>query len=213
MEKERSFKVIAVIALCLAVVGVTIGFAAFTTTLRIENASATVKKGSNDNFDIHYTGTVSCTPSGSTEITETGESATGGYVKGTASGLSWSGIKATLYEPGDKLTCTAGITNESIYTAYLNEISTSAGITCNGSAANTSDVCSALKSTVSIGDSSLDITSTAATNNNITANTIAASSSGNVTFVIEYQSTGPIADDDVTVTIPTINLKYDTAEL
>lgn len=215
MENGRTFKMMSVVALCLAVIGITIGFAAFSATLKIENASATVKKGGNDSFasKIGFNGTVTCTVTGSTAITEAGEDATNGYQKGTASGASWSGIKATLYEPGDKLTCTATVLNESDYIAYLGSISTSAGITCGGTATNVSEVCASLTSTVTTGPTTLNIANTAATTPAITGNTIAATSgTKDVVFTLEYGSTGPIADDDVTVTIPTISLVYDTAD-
>jgi len=43
MEKQRTEKVIAIIALVIAILGLSIGYAAFTTTLNIENASGTVE--------------------------------------------------------------------------------------------------------------------------------------------------------------------------
>ena len=50
MEKERGAKVIAVVALLIAVVGLTIGYAAYASTLTI-NGSANVDPAS---WDVHF---------------------------------------------------------------------------------------------------------------------------------------------------------------
>ena len=208
-KKDKAFKIIAVLALVVAVVGLTVGFAAFSSTLKISSHTATVKAG-DDNFSANFgfTGTPSCTPSGSTEIT--GD--TDGYTAGTVTRTTWSGLSATLYKPGDKLTCTATISNDSDYTAFLNSISTAAGLSCAGDANNLSAVCGALKATVTVSPSTLDITSAAATTNEITGNSIAVDATTTATFVLEYDAAGQVADEDFTVTIPEISLAYATAD-
>lgn len=46
MERQRTGKVIAIIALAIAIMGLSIGYAAFTTTLNIDNAKGTVEASS-----------------------------------------------------------------------------------------------------------------------------------------------------------------------
>lgn len=54
MEKDRQVKVLSIIALLVAVVGMSLGFAAFSVTLNI-SSSATVKPSS-DNFKLQIYG-------------------------------------------------------------------------------------------------------------------------------------------------------------
>ena len=52
MERDRSAKIIAIVALCVAVVGLSIGFAAFSNNLTIKS-NATVTPNQND-FDVNF---------------------------------------------------------------------------------------------------------------------------------------------------------------
>ena len=52
MEKERSTKIIAVVALVAAVLGLTIGFAAYSSTWDITDLDATVKPGESKEFTL-----------------------------------------------------------------------------------------------------------------------------------------------------------------
>lgn len=213
MKNETRIKIIAAIAICLAIVGVSIGFVAFTSTLSIQNATATVRQGGNDAFTtkIGYNGTISCTPTGSDEIINAGEGKKG-YNKGTAANLVWSDISATLYKPGDKLTCTATVSNESEYIAYLNSISTLTGITCSSDASSKKDMCNNIKATLNVDTASITITNESISNTSISENTISAiNGTKDVTLTVEYLKASK-TNADISVTIPTISLVYDISD-
>ena len=52
MERDRSAKIIAIVALCIAIVGLSIGFAAFSSNLTI-SSSANVKPDPSS-FDVNF---------------------------------------------------------------------------------------------------------------------------------------------------------------
>ena len=57
MEKDRSGKIIAIVALFVAVVGLSLGFAAFTTSLTIDTAANVTSNSSNWNVGFSVDGT------------------------------------------------------------------------------------------------------------------------------------------------------------
>ena len=107
--KNSNSKVIAVIALVLAVVGLSIGFAALQTQLTI-NGTAEVTGGSK--WDVKFV-------TGSLNKVETG-SATG--TDPTVAATSITGLKATLLKPGDKVTYYFQVTNAGSFDAKIDSI-------------------------------------------------------------------------------------------
>ena len=206
MEKEKSFKIIAIVGLVVAVVGLAVGFAAFSATLTINSFEATAKAGSGEEqfaSKVSFDNDAACTPTGSATA-----------VAGSATDHTWSGISATFTKPGETVTCEATVKNESAYTAYLNKISTEDVIKCTGSAQNLDAVCSNMSMVISSGDDEATLSTTAKANNAaITGNTIAPTTgTKKVKFVLTYAADGAIPDADVTVSIPTIDFLYDTAD-
>ena len=109
MEKNNG-KVIAIVALFVAVVALSIGFAAFTDTLTI-NGTATVKKADDafeSNFAYDSTSEEACTLTGGTAL----ESGT--YNAGTSSDDTWTGISVPLTMTNPSVTCTAKVKNKSL---------------------------------------------------------------------------------------------------
>ena len=124
MEKDRSSKVIAIVALLVAAVGLSVGFAAFTATLTI-NPSATVK-GDENQFKVqfstetttHTTGSVTGQKDGDQEPTDVNFTAEDAELDET----TVSNLKATFTKPGQNVTYTFYVRNDGQIPAYLNKI-------------------------------------------------------------------------------------------
>ena len=152
MEKNNS-KIIAVFALVVAVIALSVGFAAFADDLTI-SGSATLEK--NDIFDenVKYTSaTQSC------EYDNGDNAITTGYSAGTLSDDSWTGISVPLQnvEGKKKVTCTAQIENGSPYDAWLKSIATTTGLTCEA-ADSTNDPVSNLAAVCGTNNANVKVT-------------------------------------------------------
>lgn len=223
MENNKSGKVIAIAALVVAVVALSVGFAAFADTLTIDG-TAGVSASSADAFDagdnqangLRYTGTPTCTLTGGGAL-ETGTYNAGNFTNPDA----WAGINVNLGGTSKSVTCTATVTNSSAYIAHITGFSTATGISCtsNGAnaAANVTNVCNAtnLKVDATISSGSKSDTFTVAHGSNgssSSTNSVEIPANGGtatVTLVIDY--TEAVTDDDVSITIPTITHTYSSA--
>ena len=122
MERERSGKVIAIVALLFAVAGLSLGFAAYSTTLNI-TSSADVKLDS-DAWDVGFsTATTAITPG---TVTGTLTGAETGDVAGTLNLTQFvisQGTNATLRTTnGSKVEYNFYIVNNGELDAYLNSV-------------------------------------------------------------------------------------------
>lgn len=198
MEKERGAKVIAVVALLIAVVGLTIGYAAYASTLTI-NGSANVDPAS---WDVHF-------------AYKTGDSLTattsGNAVENTAPTLAAttiSGFNVTLKAPGDSVTYDFSVKNGGTLDAKLNTF-TLGTLTCapnDGSSISQEDatrLCGELKYTLTYADGST-----------ITTGTILDKTTGSkdLTLKLEWPVSSTLeVNDDVKVTIGTTTFVYNQA--
>ena len=229
MEKNNS-KIIAVFALVVAVVALSVGFAAFADDLTI-SGSATLEK--NDVFDpnVKYTSaSQSCKYDDNTNAITSAD-----YNVGTLSDDSWTGISVPLQtaEGRRKVTCTAQIENRSQYDAWLKSIATTTGLTCeaadatNDPVTNLATVCGTnnanVKVTVIIGASTsstdkIEVQGAQVSNTSTTGKINAATVSGDVVtpgvtnayVIFEYLGTAE-PDGNVRITLPTVTHHYSTA--
>lgn len=197
MEKERGAKVIAIVALLIAVVGLTVGYAAYSSTLTI-NGTANVDPASwKVNFD-YKTGT---SLTGAT---------TGHAAENTAPTLAdttISGFDVTLKAPGDSVTYNFLIKNSGTLNAKLANF-TMGTLTCapnTGSSISQEDatkLCGELKYTLAYADGST-IT---------TGETLNANDSKELELKLEWPSTSTLSvTDDVKVTIGATTFVYEQA--
>lgn len=216
VEKNNS-KVIAIVALVVAVVALSVGFATYSATLTIAS-DANVVITANDTFspNVKYrASSMQCNASGSATVVSAG----------SVSDTAWSGIAVTLAQPGDYVTCNAVIENNSGFVGYLKEINTASTISCaaitgQASTANSSlvsSICATTSLAIAVGSNSATATSTAAASNtNIAANNTIAAINGTtpgtntVSITITYGANAPIPDGDVRVNLPQVNLIYKT---
>lgn len=221
-------KVIAIVALLVAVVALAVGFATFSATLTIKGEGI-VEKIDTFDADVNYspdaTYPTKCyytSDSNKTNII-TGDIATAGYSSGTASANTWSGIKVPIQmDSADhkSVTCEAQIENASAYVAYLKSITTQSGLTCSSvgsgddaaSSSIVTSICSNSSATVTVGSDSATITNQAV---NVTGAGSIIAKSGNtngtqlVTITIAYTGTS-VPDGDVKIDVPTVSLLYKT---
>ena len=121
MEKDRSSKVIAVVALLVAVIGLSVGFASFSSTLTI-SSSANVTPNS-DTFKVVFSsnGTILTTEAVIGDVTGTGASATNATINNDTN-PTISGLAANFTEPGQKVVYTFYAHNSGEYDAFLKSV-------------------------------------------------------------------------------------------
>ncbi len=192
MQKERGFRIIAVIALMVAVVGLTIGYAAYSSTLKITGAANVDPSSWGVKFAYKTGDTLVATKTGNALVT----------TEATLSDTQVSGFNATLKAPGDSVSYTFLVSNSGTLDAKLTTY-TLGSLSCApaaGSSASTteaSNICSELSYTLS----------------NVSENEVlAAGDSKEVTLKLEWKSTGTtVATDDVAITIGETTLIYTQA--
>lgn len=192
MEKERGFRIIAVIALMVAVVGLTIGYAAYSSTLRI-NGTANVDPSSWNVKFVYKTGN---------SLTAT---LTGGAVMNTEATLTdtqVSGFDVTLKAPGDSATYTFAVKNAGSLAAKLSTF-TMGTLSCapaGGSSATTEEASNVCKE--------LSYTLTGVTE----GDTLAANDSNDLTLKLEWSKTGvATASGPIAITVGETTLLYTQA--
>ena len=132
--KDRGFKVIAIAALLLAVVGLTVAYASYTETLKV--SGTVTAKGSTESWDVHFT-----EPSSPT----LGGIATVGTAPNTSATVI-SGFNINFFAPGDSVEYNFNVVNAGMLDAKLTAVSLGS-LSCapgNGSKNATSEEANAL---------------------------------------------------------------------
>lgn len=229
MEKDRGARVIAIVALLIAVVGLSVGFAVMSSTLTIQS-TAEVKPDEND-FTVQFS-TNSSTIEGTTVVGTTSAATVTAADATIANGVkasTISGLKATFTEPGQSATYTFYAVNGGKYTAYLNSIAfgKASGATGNEfkvctKGTNTTEAtvngdtgitgaCDGISLKLSVGSlNNIDFASDGI--DSISGHSLAPlGQTGNgetVTVVITYAANAARADGDFTVAFGDITMTY-----
>ena len=198
MEKERGAKIIAIVALLIAVVGLTVGYAAYSSTLTI-NGTATVDPASwKVNFGYKTGNSLTGTIKG--HATET--------TAPTLADTTISGFNVTLKAPGDSVTYNFLIKNSGTLNAELASF-TMGTLTCAPNASGSisqedaTKLCGELKYTLAYADGSTITTGT----------TLNATDSKELELKLEWPSASTLSvSDDVKVTIGATTFVYEQAE-
>lgn len=216
MEKNKGSKIIAIVALVVAVFGLTLGFAAFSNTLTI--SSSAYVSPSSDNFKINFS-------TSSTSATSTGNvtgSPTGAATAGTATlaGTTVSGIKANLTAPGETVSYTFYTHNTGEYDAFLNSITfenvagQSAPKVCaavdqaNTTASLVSAACEDISISVKVG-SDAAVSGSKAT---ISNHKLLKTANEAIIVTITYAANGDRADGAFNVSFGDLKLVYGTVD-
>ena len=217
--ENKSGKVIAIAALVVAVVALSVGFAAFADTLTIDGTATA--SASDSVFDTANAGLNYQSDSAKCYLTnDNTKTAIEGANVGTFTNDndSWTGISVPLGSTAKDVTCEAIIENKSSYIAHITSLSTSGGLTCASTGANDNvnrtNVCGATTVTVSINDGThsadtIEIKNAAASA--ASHNTVIPATSGTATVTVRINYAGATADADTTITIPTITHNYSSA--
>ena len=213
MGENKGYKILAVIALVLGVVGVTLGYAAFSNTLTISSTASVTPDASTFNVDFSSSSTAvqtnDITPTLSANVV--GFTATNATIDNTNS-PTISNLKATFTEPGQSATYTFYAYNAGEYIAYLKSIVFSGTKTCTAKTGTTQSLvdsaCNGITLNVKVGSEAATTTSVASVSNHA----LAINGAEEITVVISYANGSAVADGDFDVTLPSIVLTYNSVD-
>ena len=227
MERDRRARVIAVVALLVGVVGLSLGFAAITNTLTIKSSAEVKVDASKFNVDFSTASatvtagnvTPTLNPSSGAPAAFTGSTAT--IDNSSAGAPVIQNLHATFTEPGQSVTYSFYTKNAGELAAYLtgvtfNETTSGSGVTkaCTAKSGTTqalvNQACTGISLTLTLGSESFTSSTTRANFTSATAHDLAVGASGYeaVTVVIAYASGSAQADGDFDVAFGDITLDY-----
>ena len=126
MRKQQKQKIMAIVALCISVLGLTLGFAAFSNTLTISSSAKVSPDESDFNIKVygainsnHLVGEVTSSTSSVPTITGAA-SAKPAKISTNGKTITLSDISAEMTAPGEQVTYIFRVKNEGQYDAYLN---------------------------------------------------------------------------------------------
>ncbi len=213
MKKNNSSKTISVLAIVVAIVGLTIGFAVYSSTIKIDNLNV---KPNKDTFVVKFS-------SSEKEVDENKP------IKGVSSNGAWADearivsggetavayLKARFTAPGQKVTYTLYAHNKGNYDAFLRTITFANAVGANTSKAcrpydsNTSvslvrEACEAISLTVQVGES----VKTSGSLADISGHSLEVDDNEPIIITIEYGADGARADGQFEVEFGKVTLTY-----
>ena len=212
MRENGGYKIIALVALLLGIVGVTLGYAAFSSTLTIKSSA---EVNPTDNFNVDFSSSASAVATDpivpSLNVVATGFTATNATIDNSGD-PEISNLKATFTEPGQSATYSFYAYNAGQYVAYLNSIVFSGNKTCTAKTGTTQSLvdaaCNGISLSAKVGSENPTTSSVA----NITGHSLGINASEQIDVVISYATGSAIADGDFDVAFPDIVLTYDSAD-
>lgn len=215
MDRDRSTKVIAIVALCVAVFGLSVGFAAFSNDLTIKS-EATVKPNASD-FDVNFSSSDTSETDGTVTATSTAGVTVQDATISNATAPTISGIKVGFTEPGQSAKYSFFAHNAGKYKAFLNNVTfknvtdANANIVCvaaEGTNANmVASACQGISIKVKVGT-----TTFAEPTPTITSHELPIDQYEPVEVTIEYKTGAARADGDFQVNIGDIVLTYGSVD-
>lgn len=219
MENNKGFKVMTICALVAAVVGLSLGFAAFSNTLTISSSAEVTP--SSDTFKVYFSSSdegvvtekIGAVDAG-TVAGATGDEAT--ITNEASDGTNKiEGLNAKFTKPGQKVTYSFYVHNIGEYPAYLKSLSvTSAPTVCQktadseASADLVSGACAGISMSVKLNETEYTTSTTAFTTNRV----LAVNGMIPVVVTIDYASTASPVDGPIEVEFDGIELKYSSAQ-
>lgn len=215
MDRDRSTKVIAIVALCVAVFGLSVGFAAFSNDLTIKS-EATVKPNASD-FDVNFSSSDTSETDGTVTATSTAGVTAQDATINNATAPTISGIKVEFTEPGQSAKYSFFAHNAGKYNAFLNNVTfknakdANANIACvaaeGTNAAMVASACQGISIKVKVGT-----TTFAEPTPTITSHELRIDQYEPVEVTIEYKTGAARADGDFQVNIGDIVLTYGSVD-
>lgn len=185
MEKERKVKTLSIAALIVAVLGLTVAFAALSTQLTI-NGTAEVKAAT---WDIHFANLSEATLTGTATV------ATAPTLAATKIG----DYKITIVKPGDGVKYTFDVENKGTIDAKLGTFTKPEPVcTSAGTAAEAAKVCAGLTYTLTYTDTGAAVKA---------EDTLAKGETKNLTLTLSYDSDS-VPTNDVEISGLDITMVY-----
>lgn len=217
MKKQENSKQITIAVLVAAIICLSVGFSAFSTTLNI-SSSANVSPDSST-FNVLFSSssetleTNSIIPSKNPEELVANSATINNSDTPTISNLG-----GTFTSPGQSITYTFYARNEGEYNAYLKDIifnnvqSESSPKVCTAMEGTTDSLvqtaCNDIKIKVKVGNED----ETTETKNGIMGHALLQGNSEMITVTISYESNGTRADGDFSVSFGDISLNYNSVD-
>lgn len=215
MERNNSTKIIAIVALFITVVGLSIGFSAFSNNLII-NSSANITPKATD-FDVNFSISNVSEQDGNVLGIGTNDSIGDTAVIDNSDSPTITGLKAYFTEPGQKVTYSFYAHNAGNYVAYLNSIvyenvlgETSSKVCTAVSGTDLTlmeAACDKIRVTVNVGQDTYT-----ETNSDISNHLLSPDHYEEIIVSIEYVSDTSRTDGDFKVAFGNIALNYGTVD-
>lgn len=211
MEKDRSARIIAVLALVFGIVGISLGFAAFDATLNITNTGASVNINEDDAFKIVFSSTSNSLTAGNAVVTPESGNGSNGSINNTGN-PTVTGLSATFSGAGQSTVYKFYVLNEGDVKGFLKSISYNpASKTCTAGNGTTQTLVD-----TACGDITLTINAAGeeATGNktDIKGKSVVKGTPQTVIVTIEYAAGHDLPDGDFTVTFGDISFEYGSVD-
>lgn len=205
MERSRKAQKSILIVLLLVVVGLSIGFAAFTSNLKIKS-SATVTPNPNT-FKVVFSASDTESKAGDVK----GDGIYGKNATFAKDAKELTGLKADFTAVGQEATWEVYSFNDGEFDAFLNSV-TLGTITCEAKDGTSTDMVAnvVMKLSVAITDENGETTTYDATTANVSSHILSKGKAEKVVVSLEYVS-GKV-DGDFTVDVSEIILGYDSVD-
>ena len=204
MRDTNKTKIIIIIALLISVATLSLGFAAFSSTLTIKSSASVKPNSSTFNVSLSTSGTAVQTGS----VTPTTTGATGEAATLTASTIS--GLKANFTAPGQSVKYSFYAYNAGSFNGYLNSVSIGSKTCTAASGTNQTYVnsaCNGISISVKVGTNTYN-----SSNTNISSHTLNKGASEAVEVTISYAANAAVADGDFSVSFGDTVLTYGSAD-
>ncbi|MBR2833795.1 MAG: hypothetical protein IKE75_05165 [Bacilli bacterium] len=218
MEKDRSTRIIAIAALLVGIIGISLGFAFVASQLTISSSAEVTPV---DDFHVYFSSSANslatnAVPGVGSDANVTATSAT---IDNTTSPKqpTITNLHATFTLPGQYATYSFYAYNDNDYVAYLKSLvfaNTTPTCTAKNAADQTSvtAACAGITLSISVGSGATAITNQTTSIATITNHTLASKSTEPIVVKIDYASNAAKASGDFDVTFGDITLTYDTVD-
>ena len=215
--ENRGSKIVAVIALCVAVVGVTLGFAAFSNSLNIKPSADVAPDASTFNVDFSSSNS-SLSTDPVTPTKSPGSLVATNATISNEGDPTISGLSATFTAPGQSVTYTFYANNIGEYNAYLNSITfanASSGDSfkvCTPGGGTTASLVTAACEDITVSVKVGSETETTSSQASITGHSLAKGAYEEIVVKIDYAAGGDRADGPFDVDFGNIALTYSSVD-
>lgn len=200
----RKKQIITIVAL-LVIMGLSVGYAAFSSVLTIASSATVTPDSSSFNVLFSSSGSSQAT-NNIVGVGSNGATATNASISGT----TISGLKANFTAPGQSVTYTFYAHNAGQYDAYLRNVTFGSGKSCTaGTGANADLVnaaCDDINISVSVGGN-LYSTDSSIYNHSLTKDKYEL-----VEVTVSYSSNGDVADGEFNISLGDISLVYSSVD-